>query len=88
MPPRREKSPRRTQSESQNYDPKKVGQNRKDSLGILNLPISAAAINREVKVQYQRLARIYHPDKYDPTTNKMSKSEAQEHFKLISNVYE
>ena len=42
---------------------------------------------REIKVQYQRLARFYHPDKYDPTTNKMSKSEAQVHFKLINNVY-
>ena len=46
----------------------KVGKNRKDSLGILNLPISTAATEREIKVQYQRLARIYHPDKYDPTT--------------------
>ena len=78
----------RTQSESQNYDPEKVGQNRKDSLGILNLPISTAATEREIKVQYRCLARIYHPDKYDPTTNKMSKSEAQEHFKLINNAYE
>ena len=70
-PLRREKSPRRTQSESQNYDPKKVGQNGKDSLGILNLPISTSATEREIKVQYRRLARIYHPEKYDPTTNKM-----------------
>ena len=59
-------SPRRTQSESQNYDRRKVGQNRKDSLGILNLPISTAATEREIKVQYRRLAIIYHPDKYDP----------------------
>ena len=42
----------------------------------------------EIKVQYRRLARIYHPDKYDPTTNKMSKSEAQGHLKLIKSVYE
>ena len=87
-PPRREKSPRRTQSESHNYDSKKVGKNRKDSLGILNLRISTAATEIEIKVQYQRLARIYHPDKYDPTTNKMSKSEAQENFKLINKTYE
>ena len=86
--PRRENSPRRTQSESQNYDPRKVGQNRKDSLGILNLPISTATTEREIKVQYLRLAIIYHPGKYDPTTKKMSKSEAQEHFKLINNAYE
>ena len=68
--PRRKKSPRRTQSESQNYDPKKVGQNRKDSLGILNLLISTAATEREIKVQYRRLEKIYHPDKYNPTTKK------------------
>ena len=86
-PPGRKKSPRRTQSESHNCDPRKVGQNGKDSLGILNLPVSTDAKEREIKVQYRRLARIYHPEKYDPTTNKMSKSEAQEHFKPINNAY-
>ena len=59
----------------------------KDSPGILNLLISTDTIEREIKVQYRRRARIYHPDKYDPTTNKMSESEAQEHFKLINNAY-
>ena len=78
--PRREKSPRRTQSNSQNYDPIKVGHNRKESLGILNLMISTAAVEREIKVQFWRLAIIYHPDNYNPTTNKMSKFEAQEHL--------
>ena len=41
-----------------------------------------------MKVHYRRLAQIYHPDKYDPTKNEMSKFEAQEHFKLINNAYE
>ena len=50
---------------------------RRDYLGILNLLVSSAATEREIKVKYRRLARIYHPDKYDPTTNKMSKIEAQ-----------
>ena len=36
-------SPRRTQSNNQNYDPEKLGYNSRDSLGILNLPISSAA---------------------------------------------
>ena len=74
--PRRGKSPKRTQSDSHNYDPRKVEHNRKDSLGILNLPVSTADIERDFKLQYQRLAIIYHPDKYDPTTRKMSKSES------------
>ena len=44
--PRLEKSPRRTQIESQNCDPIKVGHNRKYSIGTLNLPISTAATER------------------------------------------
>ena len=39
-------------------------------------------------MQYRRFARIYHPDKYDPKTNEMSKFEAEEHFKLLNNAYE
>ena len=71
---------------SRNYDVDRVGHMNIDSLGILNL--SFAATEREMKVHYRRLARIYHPDKYDPTTNEMSKFEAQEHFKLINNACE
>ena len=40
--PRCEESPRQTQSDNQNYYPKKVGYNRRDCLGILNLPVSSA----------------------------------------------
>ena len=58
-----------------------------NSLRNINIPVSAAAMEREIKVQYRRFARIYHPDKYDPTTNKMSMFEALEHFKLITNAY-
>ena len=49
----------------------------KDSLGILNILISTASTEREIKVQYRRLARIYHPEKYDSTTNKMSTPKSQ-----------
>ena len=31
---------------------------------------------------------MFHPDKYDSTTNEMPKFEAQEHFKLLNNAYE
>ena len=47
-----------------------------------------SSTEREIKVQYRRLARIYHPDKYDGATNAMAKEQAQEHFKLINNAYE
>ena len=59
---------------------------KKYSLEILN--ISFAATERVIKVQYRRLARVYPPDKYNPTTNKMSKFQSQEHFKLLNNAYE
>ena len=63
----------------------RVGHTRRDSLGILNLPRTST--EREIKIRYRQLARTYHPDKYNSTTNKMSKSEAQEHFKLLNNAY-
>ena len=54
-------------------------------IGILQLPINPT--EREIKVQYRRLSRIYHPDKYDGSTNSMTKDQAQEHFKTINNAY-
>ena len=71
-------APRWNQSDKRNYDPEKVGYTKRDSLGILDMPISTAATEREIKVQYIRLAIIYHPDKYDPTANEMLMFEAQE----------
>ena len=41
--PRLEESPRQTQSDNQNYDPEKVKYTRRDSLGILNIPVSSSA---------------------------------------------
>ena len=63
-----------------------VGRTRVDSFGIFDLTYSAT--ERAIKVRYRQLARIYHPDKYDGSTNSMSKMESQEHFKLINNAYE
>ena len=92
-PPRRsapQSSPPRQQNNSGNYDPEQVGRTRRDSLGIFLLP--STATEREIKVQYRRLARKYHPDKYHLTTNtvssEMTELEAQVHFQLISNAYE
>ena len=38
----------------------------------------------EVKVRYRALARIYHPDKHDPTRTGMPQSAAADFFKLIN----
>ena len=69
MSPIHEEAPKWNQSNKQNYDREKVGYTKRDSLGIINIPISTAATEIEIKVQYRCLARIYHPDKYNPTAN-------------------
>ena len=47
-----------------------------------------SATEREIKVQYRSMAWIYHPDKYDSSTNFMTKEHLQDYFKLINNAYE
>ena len=84
-------SPPRQQSTRKGYyDPEQVGRTRRDSLGIFLLP--STATEREIRVQYRRLARKYHPDKYHLTLNtvssEMTELEAQVHFQLISYAYE
>ena len=61
--PRHEEAPRWNQSDKRNYDPEKLGYTKRDSLGIINIPRSTAATEREIKVHYRRLSIIYHPDK-------------------------
>ena len=67
-----------------------MGQTRRDSLGFLKL--SSAATEREIKITYIRLARRYHPDKYNLASNDVSSEmtfvEAQQHFQLLNNAYE
>jgi len=43
------------------------------------------ATETEVKVAYRALARIYHPNKHDPTRTEMTQAEASEYFKIINN---
>ena len=54
--------------------------------------LSLAAMEREIKIMYIRLARKYHPDKYNMSSNEVSEEmtrlEAQQHFQMISNTYE
>ena len=77
MPPRQpQPPPRQSYRNEWNYNPDGVGRNRIDSFGIL-----------QIKVQYRRLERIYHPDKYDGRANPTTKMESKEHLKLINNAY-
>ena len=68
------------------YDVNRAGHTKRYSLGILEWTL--AATERDIKVQYRRLAHIYHPDKYNPTNRPMMQFEAQEHFKVVNNAYE
>ena len=65
-----------------------VGRTRHDSLIFLELPFSAT--EREVKVRYRKLARIYHPDKHEANKHVtgLTPVEAEDHFKLINNAHE
>ena len=54
-----------------------------DSLGVLGLEMEVTV--REVKVQYQFLARRLHPDKHDTKATGMPSEEAVEMFKLLNN---
>ena len=53
-----------------------VGKTRKYSMRILNL--SGEATEREVKTNYQKIARIYHQDKHRPSSTGMSPNQADE----------
>ena len=87
MPPRQPPPPPRQSYRNEwNYNPDGVGRNRIYSFGILKL--NNTATEREIKLQYRRLAIIYHPNKYNGTKNPTTKTESQEHFKLINNAYE
>ena len=62
-----------------------MGGNKKDPLGILNL--SRDVTEREVKTSYQKIARIYHPDKHRPASTGISPNQAGGYFKLVDNAY-
>jgi len=56
-----------------------------DSLKILGLGLGAA--EREVELEYQRLASTYHPNKWKHSlhTTRMKLAETTAHFQLLSN---
>ena len=58
-----------------------------DEFRILKISVSSSW--REIKTAYSKLARIYHPDKYDNfPENNFSREKGNELFKALSNVYE
>ena len=67
------------------YNVDKVGKMRKESLGILNL--IGNATEQEVKMNYQKISRIYHPDKHCPALTGMSPHQVEGYFKLVNNAY-
>ena len=68
------------------YNVDEVGKTRKDSLLIINLVGNVT--EQEVKKNYRKISRIYHPDKHRPVLTGMSPNQAEEYFKLVNNAYE
>ena len=67
------------------YNVDELGEMGTESLGILN--IIGKATEREVKKDYRKIARIYHPDRHCPDLTGMSPNQAEEYFKLFNNAY-
>ena len=78
-------SPRQQDHTRTDYDPELVGRSLDHSFKALGLGLGAT--ETEVKVQYRALARIYHPDKHDPTRTGMTHKAAADYFTLINNVH-
>ena len=76
-----------TSSNNSNFLFDKIGKTKRDSLLFLNLPLDAS--ERDVKIRYRHLARIYHPDKYDSQHQHtgMTLPQTVAHFQHISNAH-
>ena len=62
-----------------------VGHSLYDLFKLLDLGIGTSKM--EVKVQFRKLSRVYHPDKHDSSQPEMASAEATAFFQLINNVY-
>ena len=80
-PPRRESA---HTNADRDYIAENVGRTLYDSLKVLGLTLSAT--EREVKVQYRTLSRIYHPDVHNPARTGLTHEAAADFFKLINNA--
>ena len=47
-----------------------------------------AASERDVRIRFRQLSRIYHPDKHNPSQTGMSNEDAVEHFQILNNAQE
>ena len=87
-PPRRSRvpPPRRNNSEMPDRDwiPENIGNVMYDSFKILGLSLGAS--ERELKIQYRKLSRTYHPDSHNPTETGLSHEEAVQMFQHINNA--
>ena len=61
-----------------------VGHNIKDSLSIFGL--GRGAVWMDVKAEFRRLSRQYHPDKHNPTRTKMTNEDSKAFFQLFNNA--
>ncbi len=83
-PPPPQPPPPHHQQPRMDYNPVLVGHSLEHSLRVLGLGLGASEM--EVEVQYHALARIYHPDKHDPTITGMTHEAAADFFKIINNA--
>ena len=56
-----------------------------DSFKVLDLGIGASKM--EVKVQFRKLSRVYHPDVHKSAQTGVTDPEATAFFQLINNAY-
>jgi DnaJ-class molecular chaperone len=66
------------------YNPEMVGRGLSDLFKVLGL--GSGATETKVKVQYQALSRIYHPDRHGPVRTGLTNKAAAKCFKLINNA--
>ena len=86
VPPRQRRQQQSdANSSGRPYDPDMVGHSLHDSFKVLDLGIGASEM--EVKVQFRKLSRIYHPDKHNSSQTGMANADATAFFQLINNAY-
>jgi hypothetical protein len=82
-PPRRRNAP--PSPRNQNYNPNGVGRSTRDSLACIGL--QRGATEREIRVKFRQLSRIYHPDRHKSDETGLTDQQAKEKFQEINNAY-
>ena len=81
-PPRRPPSPPRRRQRNNHTENPQV----RNAFAVLGLEIPAS--ERDVRIRFRQLSRIYHPDKHNPSQTGMSNADAVEHFQNLNNAQE